>query len=374
MKNKDKYELSGADEDLSGRIDFNINRSNNKVQETVESDNYSKIKKRYEQESVHQKVKKMAEEANNVSAKNVVIPENINADDEKKADFTSKYKNDYKKEKEYKIYEEPIITAKYNNEKNKKEPIKIKGINAIGGVLFVFVVIMICGFAGVMELMADLENEFSYENIDTTFISDSKNPIDKIVNEENYELNKDTNIFKGIETRIIENEFGEKAVFVTNSNERELRGIRLSMVLYDENKKIVDINDEYFRVLPINHTVVAILNNNIPEFDTYEIFYDVNAADTVLEYDKSTYLFNGVNFENIAKDSYFIKFDVNNTLPQEMKEMSYVILFYRDGEIVYFKDDFLYDLKERKSEKIYIDEELEYDNIEFLVNYISAEN
>lgn len=374
MKNKDKYELSGADEDLSGRIDFNINVSNNKVQETVESDNYSKIKKRYEQESVHQKVKKMAEEANNVSAKNVVIPENINADDEKKADFTSKYKNDYKKEKEYKIYEEPIITAKYNNEKNKKEPIKIKGINAIGGVLFVFVVIMICGFAGVMELMADLENEFSYENIDTTFISDSKNPIDKIVNEENYELNKDTNIFKGIETRIIENEFGEKAVFVTNSNERELRGIRLSMVLYDENKKIVDINDEYFRVLPINHTVVAILNNNIPEFETYEIFYDVNAADTVLEYDKSTYLFNGVNFENIAKDSYFIKFDVNNTLPQEMKEMSYVILFYRDGEIVYFKDDFLYDLKERKSEKIYIDEELEYDNIEFLVNYISAEN
>ena len=374
MKNKDKYELSGADEDLSGRIDFNINVSNNKVQETVESDNYSKIKKRYEQESVHQKVKKMAEEANNVSAKNVVIPENINADDEKKADFTSKYKNDYKKEKEYKIYEEPIITAKYNNEKNKKEPIKIKGINAIGGVLFVFVVIMICGFAGVMELMADLENEFSYENIDTTFISDSKNPIDKIVNEENYELNKDTNIFKGIETRIIENEFGEKAVFVTNSNERELRGIRLSMVLYDENKKIVDINDEYFRVLPINHTVVAILNNNIPEFDTYEIFYDVNAADTVLEYDKSTYLFNGVNFENIAKDSYFIKFDVNNTLPQEIKEMSYVILFYRDGEIVYFKDDFLYDLKERKSEKIYIDEELEYDNIEFLVNYISAEN
>lgn len=374
MKNKDKYELSGADEDLSGRIDFNINVSNNKVQETVESDNYSKIKKRYEQESVHQKVKKMAEEANNVSAKNVVIPENINADDEKKADFTSKYKNDYKKEKEYKIYEEPIITAKYNNEKNKKEPIKIKGINAIGGVLFVFVVIMICGFAGVMELMADLENEFSYENIDTTFISDSKNPIDKIVNEENYELNKDTNIFKGIETRIIENEFGEKAVFVTNSNERELRGIRLSMVLYDENKKIVDINDEYFRVLPINHTVVAILNNNIPEFDTYEIFYDVNAADTVLEYDKSTYLFNGVNFENIAKDSYFIKFDVNNTLPQEMKEMSYVILFYRDGEIVYFKDDFLYDLKERKSEKIYIDEELEYDNIEFLVNYISAKN
>ena len=372
MKNKDKYELSGADEDLSGRIDFNINRSNNKVEETVESDNYSKIKKRYEQESVHQKVKKMAEEANNVSAKNVVIPENINVDDEKKADFTSKYKNDYKKE--YKIYEEPIITAKYNNEKNKKEPIKIKGINAIGGVLFVFVVIMICGFAGVMELMADLENEFSYENIDTTFISDSKNPIEEIVDEENYGSNEDIKIYKGIKTKIIENEFGEKAVFVTNSNERELRGIRLSMVLYDENKKIVDINNVYFRVLPINHTVVAILNNNIPEFETYEIFYDVNAADTVLEYDKSTYLFNGVNFENIAKDSYFIKFDVNNTLPQEMKEMSYVILFYRDGEIVYFKDDFLYDLKERKSEKIYIDEELEYDNIEFLVNYISAEN
>ena len=36
MKNKDKYELSGADEDLSGRIDFNINRSNNKLEETVE--------------------------------------------------------------------------------------------------------------------------------------------------------------------------------------------------------------------------------------------------------------------------------------------------------------------------------------------------
>lgn len=374
MKNKDKYELSGVDEDLSGRIDFNINISNNKLQETVESDNYSKIKKKYEQESVHQKVKKMVEEANNISAKNVVIPENINADDEKKADFTSKYKNDYKKEKEYKIYEEPIITAKYNNEKNKKEPIKIKGINAIGGVLFVFVVIMICGFAGVIELMADLENEFSYENIDTTFISDSKNPIEEIVDEENYGSNEDIKIYKGIKTKIIENEFGEKAVFVTNSNERELRGIRLSMVLYDENKKIVDINNVYFRVLPINHTVVAILNNNIPEFETYEIFYDVNAADSVLEYDKSTYLFNGVNFENIAKDSYFIKFDVNNTLPQEIKEMSYVILFYRDGEIVYFKDDFLYDLKERKSEKIYIDEELEYDNIEFLVNYISAEN
>lgn len=336
MKNKDKYELSGNDEDLSEKS----------------------IPKKSRQANYEKKVEKKDYQTKTTNSE-YVIPNSIEST---------------KTAKDYNKYDENTSNVDYNNY-NTKEAIEngkdkselnsavLFCIIIVGAIIFVSILVGLTTFNEVKSNFYEIESSSMEKPIVQTHNNDAS-----------YTFNGETCVYKDISVELKENWLGEWAIFTTNRGVMDYGATEIIVVLYDKNNKIVDVISEYFSIVPVNHTVAASIHDDIPEFDRFEIFYDKKETEERTSYGIK-YTVDGVEFSNIKENEYSISYDVKNISGEKIESIEYMVLLYNGDELVYFQEGYGSDIRKNSTEEdsIYLDDEIEYTEIDFIVNNIRLE-
>jgi len=346
MKNKDKYELSGRDENLSERK--------------------SRIRKTYEEskiiETPEQKQERVDEQAKKVDYKNsnFVIPEEVKNADEKPKVTVSQNKQT-QQEVDYNKYNESLGKIDYNNYDTKETIENGNNKSGLNAVVLICIIVLFAIIAVMTIFIVD-----TTESISEEFVKYNNSYTGGTTHTFGGEICE----YKNIVVELKEDYLGKWTIFATNKGNMDYGSTELLIIFYDENKEIIDIAIEHFSILPVNHTVSSISYDDIPEYDSFEIFYDKEETELYTSFGLD-YTVDGVEFVNV-EESYNITFEVKNVLAEKIDTVSFTSLLYMGDELVYSEEGYVSDLRsgKTKEESIYLDSEIEYDRIEFMINSV----
>lgn len=386
MKNKDYNDLSGKDENLSGKEDvlkqkyeefkdIDKKKFTKDMAEAIMGVDSLNIDENINEEELKKQVNEIVSKVNQDEKSNIVIPEQINLEQvdynkyeetPENADF-----NNYKetpKNVDYNKYEETPENADYNNY-NTEEAIRNgkdkKGVN------FVFLFLIVIAIVIFITMFLGTTLNFKEKEIDDNKFSQKTNTIDNDIAEgKTYSFGKDKKIFENVEFEMEEDYLGNHILLITNKSDVEYKNRKVYIVFTDGENNVITIKDEYVDYMPKNSTVAIEIYEIENNFEDYLVYFDTK----VDEYDYyDDYYLQGIGFSDVWLGDYgTVYYTLKNTAEEKIDNASYTILLYNGEDLVYFEEEYIYDLKAGKEEEknLYLDEEIEFTNAEFIINNI----
>ena len=186
-------------------------------------------------------------------------------------------------------------------------------------------------------------------------------------NNEVVENNEKDNTEKGSETdsKIKYTEHTTKRnsiVLIVKNNNSKTVDVEFDIDYYDANNVIVGRDTEYLYAVPANYETVIEFRGSDKAYDHYKITYKSEKT----EYNTSHFNDVKLNVKELKEDEEF-EVVVSNSAKENIESIEVAIVFYKDGKVVGFEDDFDYDIPAGQSVLLTVDYpyDSEYETIEF---------
>ena len=233
-----------------------------------------------------------------------------------------------------------------------------KGLIVVMILVLCFSILTGCGNSGLQFNNVEKESSRSEEILDLDDARGSSVPyssLKKKTDEEN------KNLSKGISYTDLRLKNDDILLTLKNSNSKQVN-LSIEVEFYDEDNTLIDTQKEYINGFDSNTEVMSLIymGYSIDEYDHYKIYVDAVASEDK-SYRKDVEITSNDNGSQIVTQ-------VMNNSEEEISNISVVVLFYKDGEIIFAREDSEYDIKPGRSANLktgYPYDKNSYKNVEF---------
>lgn len=219
-------------------------------------------------------------------------------------------------------------------------------------------------YSGIIFLVIFILNfeEIFYEwNYDDTYEYEEIYDIEYDLNEDGYldyeeqntyELDKSTDYERNYIAKELFIDRDRKAIYfeLENRNSYNVEYAHLNVAFYDEEGKLVDVEEKYIDNVVTNEKVIEYVDYNRPFAK-----YDVNITVDMYSLDEEIPN-NNANIEVVSKEMVLeedkVLFTIKNNSEKEVSGDIYVIFYDEGNKITYIDSNYVYDLKPGKTEEV----------------------